>query len=187
MNMNSRNQQIWDEYLVLHAQAGDQRALQRLLARHQAALLSYVLRLSGDPEAARDICQDAMLACCRRLTSLRDPARFRAWLFRIATHRCRDWQRSDYRRRSREIAADDVDLNDVEAGLPTNADQQQAVAETLARLPRPTRALLGLFYVQGFTITELAETLDMTPGAVKTRLYRARTQFSRIWNGEDHE
>lgn len=180
--MNRSLVTVWDEFLVLHAQAGDGRALERLLARHRNALFSHIRRYCSDHHEAQDILQESCLTAVRQLSALRDPARFRGWLYRIATHRCLDWQRRRYRNDT-GAGADTADssVSDWPDPQTEQRNQSEEVHEVLRQLPDEDRALLNLFYLQGFSLLELAETFDLTLSAVKTRLYRARQRFQRLW------
>ena len=179
--MKRSSEQVWDEYLVLNAQLGNQAALRRLIERHQAALLVYIQRLLGNEADAQDVLQNSLLSCCRQINRLRDPARFRAWLYRVATNQCRDWQRQSYRQRERQVALDQV--------LPTlSAEENLAeddVRSILIRLPHDDRSILSLFYFEGFSVKELSFALDLSPSAVKTRLYRARARFDALWRDDE--
>lgn len=183
--MNRTSEQVLEECWVLSAQAGDEKALSCLIRVCQPVLYSHVARLLGDPDASRDVWQDSLLAAVRNLRQLRDPARFRPWLFRIATLKCRDWQRRQYRDRKRFVI--EGDLIDQAAGPDDGVEQHESIHEVLRRLPKEQRVLMSLFYLQGFSVADLAEILDIKPGAVKTRLFRARERFIQIWNGEHDE
>ncbi len=163
--------QLW----VLAAQAGDRSALDRLIRRLHPLAMAHARRLLGDVEAAADASQEAMLAVARGLSGLTDPGRVASWMYRITTHKCRDWQRRDYRvQRDRSLA---VDVTDAAVAVE--------VHEVLAQLTTVDRALLSLFYLHGLAIQELAEVFDLQPGAVKTRLYRARQRFKTYWEGDN--
>ena len=77
--MGRTHEDIRDELLVLHCQAGDAEALKTLIVRWQPRLVRLAWRITADPEAARDIVQDAWLAIIRGLQRLDDPALFRSW------------------------------------------------------------------------------------------------------------
>lgn len=162
---------------MLNAQAGDSRAMRGLLSRYQEPLKRYIMRLLGNEADVQDVLQDSLMACCRQINSLQDPARFRAWLYRIATNRCHDWQRQHYRDRAQ--------LTEWYDQADSSAEQrvlQQDVMEVLMRLSPDDRHLLSLFYLEGFSIRELALTMDLSLSAVKTRLYRARSCFQQVWD-----
>src|SRR5512145_1583590 len=84
---------IQDELLVLRCQGGESEALHKLVSRWHPRLRRLAERRTADPEAAKDLVQDAWLAIVRGLRRLDDPSRFRVWAYRIVTNKCADWVR----------------------------------------------------------------------------------------------
>jgi RNA polymerase sigma-70 factor (ECF subfamily) len=99
----------------------------------------------------------------------------------VATNQCRDWQRQAYRQRERQVALDQV-LPTLSAKERSEEDDVRAILE---RLPQDDRSILALFYLEGFSVKELAFTLELSLSAVKTRLYRARGRFDELWRAEE--
>ena len=91
--MQDKRSQIEDELLVMDAQTGDRSAMEALVRRWQKRLWLHALRLTGDREAAWDVTQQAWLGIVKGLRRLRDPARFRAWAYRIISNESADWIR----------------------------------------------------------------------------------------------
>lgn len=165
---------VLDEYLVLESRLGDARAFSRLVRRWQPRLLRHAYGFTRDREAARDVTQESWMAIIRGLASLRDPARFRAWAFRIVANKSRDWvRREQARRRARE-------------GLePAPARSQPGPARMairrvragLARLEPGQRVILTRFYLEEMSVREIADALGIPRGTVKSRLFYARNAF----------
>ena len=80
-----------DQLLVMEAQDGDVRAMEALVRRWQKRLWQHALRLTDDREAAWDVTQQTWLGIIKGLRRLNDPARFRAWAYRITTNQAMDW------------------------------------------------------------------------------------------------
>ena len=96
---------IQDELDVLDTQSGNLDALRCLIERWQVPLLRYATRLTGDPEAARDTLQEAWISAVKGIATLKDPAGFRPWIYRIVQRRAADWVRRQVRvRKTNEIA-----------------------------------------------------------------------------------
>lgn len=158
--------------LVRLAQRGSTDAFDRLAAAridHAYRLAVAILRSEDD---ARDAVQDAFIAAWRQLRSLRDPARFDAWLDRILVNACRMAIR---RRRT-------VVIHELELGSPP---QDEAVADAaivraaLKRLTVDERAVLVLHHVEDRSIEEIAAILGKPAGTVKWRLHVARDALRR--------
>lgn len=183
--MKRHARQVVDEWLVLKAQAGSRAAAEELLRRCQGPLLRHAARLTGDAEAARDIWQESALAIAQGLTGLRDPAMFHAWSYRVATHKSRDWQRRRYRDAGQAL---DGSETAPARGPATDAGVTgDAVRHVLGGLSRDDRAVLSLFYLDGFGTRDIARILDLEINAVKTRLCRARKRFRTAWDTADGE
>ena len=176
MGMKRSTSQIWDEYLVLNAQAGDKRAMRGLLANYQTAIQRHITRMINDDAEVQDVLQDTLITCCRQIHTLRDPASFRPWLYRIASNHCHDWQRKQYRNRQHTVDWSEQ----ADEALETDTVKEE-VGEVLSRLNPDDRSLLSLFYLEGFSLAELAQFMSISTGAVKTRLYRARACFQQAW------
>jgi RNA polymerase sigma-70 factor (ECF subfamily) len=157
--------------LVEQAQQGDHDAFAEL-ARAAIVRLDRAARLIlRDPELARDAVQEGLIRAWRDLPSLRDPDRFDAWLHRLTVNSCIDQTR---RRRRRPI---EVELTPIHA--PAMSDMSGALADrdqvdgVLRRLDERGRAIVVLHYFLGMPLTEVAATLGIPVGTVKSRLHRA--------------
>jgi RNA polymerase sigma factor (sigma-70 family) len=157
--------------LVERARGGDHDAFAEL-ARAAVVRLDGAARLIlRDPELARDAVQEGLIRAWRDLPKLRDPDRFDAWLYRLTVNSCIDLMR---RRRRRPT---EVELTPIHA--PSMADMSGALAdrdqvdEVLSHLDERTRAVVVLHYYLGMPLTEVAATLGIPVGTVKSRLHRA--------------
>jgi RNA polymerase sigma-70 factor (ECF subfamily) len=144
-------------------------------------LYGYLYRLVGDVARAEELVQDVFM---RAYAAPLDPAtqpNYRAWLYRIATNAARDWFRRQRLRRWLPLGGDDDDPNQPE-GLPADdtslpVEERLAVEDALRSLPPNYRAPLVLFVIEGLAVAEIATVIGISPGAVKTRLCRARALF----------
>lgn len=162
---------VHDEWLVVRCQLGDRNAFDPLIARWHPALCRYASRVGGDRDRTGDIVQDIWLRVLRGLPALRDPARFRPWLFGIARRVLMDRLRVRYA----EPRFEDLDASDVPDLTDDGREQDlSAMAEELAALPPIEREVLELFYLQELTLAEVAEVTAVPSGTVKSRLHRAR-------------
>ncbi len=177
--MTRSDAEAYGELLVLRAQGGDQRAMSALVEQWQPQLLRHAWRLTGDREAAGDAVQEAWLAIVRRIRRLDDPACFRRWAYRIVGNKCADWVR--HRVRSRR---DMRPLDQEPAGHPPPGsqprDEIEALRMALAHLPTQHRTILSLFYLDDMSIREIAQSLSLPAGTVKSRLFHARKQLKQV-------
>ena len=157
--------------LVERARGGDHDAFAEL-ARAAVVRLDQTARLIlRDPELARDAVQEALIRAWRDLPRLRDPDRFDAWVYRLTVNACLDQRR---RRRRRVVEVELTSIN-----TPTTPDLTRAQADrdevdqVLRRLDESGRAIVVLHYFLGMPLTEVASTLGIPVGTVKSRLHRA--------------
>ncbi len=189
--MQERN----DEQLMAAVMAGDQVALAALVTRHHAPLLGYLYRLvGGDRQLSEDLVQETLLHVLRQRTY--QAARpFKPWLYMIATNLARDYFKSAaVRQRWRGDDAEEalLHLSD-SAPSPEEralaAEQGSEVRAALAQLGEEYRIVLLLRFYQGFSLQEIAETLQIPLGTVKSRLsvgvHRLRTVLTPVPKGVD--
>lgn len=171
---------------VAAAQAGDQRALDALIARYLPLVYNIVGRaLDGHPDVD-DVVQETMLRAVDGLDGLRDPDSFRSWLVAIAMRQIRDRSRVrqrtpvavlDEERDHADPGADFVDLTILRLNLE---GQRQEVAEATRWLDGDDRRLLSLWWLEvagELTRRELATALELTPQHAAVRVQRLKAQL----------
>lgn len=153
---------------------------------HYDRMYNYILGLVHDSDEAEDLTQETFLRAYTRRDSLRDPAAYTSWLYRVATHVCLDRLRQRSRRvlRESETDLDEVDLPDPGTPLPEVIAEKQemsaCVQKYVADLPDNYRAAILLHDVHGLKDSEIAEILDVPLATVKIRLHRARRRLQAI-------
>ena len=168
-------EEVVDDLLVLAAQAGDAAAFERLATRWHPRLFRHARRLTGDADGARDAAQEAWVAIVRSLRRLRDPAMFGPWALRITGRRCADW--IAHRRQARaRAAASGPPAEPASQPGPDTVDLLR-VRDALRRVDRSDRLLLAMFYLEGFSVAEIAHACSVPPGTVKSRLFHARERL----------
>ncbi len=151
-----------------------------LVVRHQDQAIATAYALLGDRASAEDATQDAFIEAWLHLTSLREPAAFGGWLRRIVRSQCERIRRRT--RNTDSIETQHVSIGDESEGSSPFAhradDETRAwLSDRIARLSRPLRDAVSLFYVADLRIAEIAEVLDVETGTVKKRLFDARRQL----------
>ena len=172
-----------DDELLARARDGDARAIDALLERHQAQIYRFGLRLCRDPEDARDVLQETLLAMARGVRDFRGASSLSTWLYTIARSYC-----IKKRRRKKHAPAAlrslDTDAAAEVARIPhpgpdahealAHKDVGQALEAALGHLDPRSREVLVLRDVEGLTAPEVADVLGVSAQAVKSRLHRAR-------------
>ncbi|QOJ00546.1 MAG: sigma-70 family RNA polymerase sigma factor [Phycisphaeraceae bacterium] len=164
---------IYDEWLIARHLSGDEGALRDLVGRWHRRLYCHARRLLGEADAADDAAQEAWVAIVRGLGGLNDSARFGPWAYAIVTHKCRDTIRRRARLRGVTPAAGSV----VEPPAPSPGERAESIDRlrgAIRGLPPMYRAILALHYLEGMPVAEIAASLGIPPGTVKSRLFHAR-------------
>jgi len=180
-----------DGRLLELCRSGDAHAFARLVALHEGMVFNLAARLLGDPEEARDASQEVFLQVFRTLARFEGRSSLRTWIFRIVVNQCRNRQRW-WRRRRKDRCCPIEDLTPAqEARLPAGAqgespyesarrgEEARQVQAALLRLSFDHRAILLLREVQGLSCEQVAATLRVPEGTVKSRLARAREALRR--------
>ena len=153
--------------------------ISQLVDQHYESVFRFAYRLSGTSHEAEDISQQAFLDAQRKLDTLRDPDKVRAWLFMIV--------RNLYRRRIRdrvtrgefalEVLADPIDQKRDSDKRVEQALDSESLQQVLNELPEEFRSVLLLFYFRELSYREIAEQLDVPIGTVMSRLSRGKKQL----------
>lgn len=165
--------------LIACVRSGDPVAAQKFYDDHVADVYRDVVRLTRDPELARECTQDVFLRAFDRLGQFRGEGPVIAWLRKIsrsvvfnALARLKVCRIVEVSLEEIEIAIDSLGLEPV--------DRFEALNRALATLSVAQRSLLLAFYGEGYTHQEIATTLGISVGASKVRLSRARAQLRRL-------
>ena len=183
--MRTQKERALDAYLAASARVGSRDALDKLAGRWHRKLLAHAYRVTGEADLAADATQDAWTDIVRGIGRLDDVNAFPAWAFRIVTRRCTRAIRGRQRRRAGAAALGNQPGPPLEdnTGHENRADLA-VVRKAMAELPAEQRATLGLFYLEGLRVAEIAVALDVAPGTVKTRLMHARNKLRARLEGE---
>ena len=170
--------------LIERCTAGDETACADLVAEHQRMVYTLALHLLGDRDEALDLSQEVFLRVFRTLSSFRGQSALRTWIYRIVVNQARNRQRWWRRRhRASQVSLDQhlQQFGDMEMKGEALPDRLLASKETAARiwqalerLPFDQRTALILREIDGLRYEEIAFTLGVAVGTVKSRLTRAR-------------
>ena len=188
-----------EEQFLERLRAGEAAAFNRLVEERHGDIYALLYRLTEDPEEARDLTQETFLQAFRHLASFRGDADLRTWLYRIAVNQARNrWRWWKRRRRDRTVSLDapvsDDNDSPLSAGLASDEGldpERQALARerelalhaALKSLSRPYREVIVLRDIEGLSYEEVAGTLDLNVGTVKSRLSRGRNELRRRLEG----
>jgi RNA polymerase sigma-70 factor (ECF subfamily) len=167
-----------DEELLERCRSGDGAAFEALLARHQSAFFSLAFRILGNRDDAMDALQDSCLKAWRGIGKQRGGA-FRSWMNSIVARTCVDRIRA--RRPSAPLDDGDdrvIPLPDPQPGpelLALSRERVRAIEVALGRLSADHRAVILMRDLSGLSYEEIAASLELPIGTVRSRLARARS------------
>jgi len=190
-----------DEALVYAHRNGDETAMPVLIVRYERELLGFLTRLMGNRAAAEDVFQEAFIQIHVSADTFDVSRRFKPWLFTIAANKGRDY----YRKHGRHDATADlsaplgrsggggggndgltfVDLLEAEIPAldePMNQEElRNRVRNSIDRLPHHLREIILLAYFQRMSYNQIADSLGIPLGTVKSRLHTAVAAFAEVW------
>ena len=162
------------------AQAGDRAALDALLRRHHDRIYAVCRRLAGNEADALDATQEALIAIVRGLGRFDGRAAFSTWAYRVATNACLDELRRRKRRAVPGLPDEVVDEVGAASAVALEVvPERLAIDEALAQLPEEFRAPVVLRDLCDLDYAEIAATLGIPPGTVRSRIARGRAQLAR--------
>ncbi|MBM6925885.1 RNA polymerase sigma factor [Pseudoflavonifractor phocaeensis] len=152
----------------------DPNRLETLIYTHQNTLYRAALAILGDAHEAEDAVQDAFLRCLEKAPCFESPAHEKAWLLRVTVNGCKSRLRSPWRRRTAPL----LDT------YPAAGPEEESLLESIMALPAKDRAVLHLYYYEGYQTAEIAAMTGWREGTVRSRLSRARAKLGDLLKGE---
>ena len=162
---------------------------EKLVAAYEKPVYHITLKMTGNEEDAFDLSQETFLKAYRSLSTFRGESSFGTWICRMAANLCIDFLRKQ-KRRGKVLSLDEPDdsgrpmeLPDLRYDPQTAAERQelaQQVQEGLGKLPPEQKLILVLRDMEGFSYQEIADTLKLEPGTVKSRISRARAHLAKL-------
>lgn len=171
-----------DQDLAIRARAGRREAFDALVARHGPGLLRFLRRLTRRPEDAQDLFQETFLRAYRSLGTLRDPARFRAWVVTIATNAVR---RQIERRGEPERSLELEPEPEGDSGMTAlrnleQAERRTALRQAMRRLPDRQKAVLSMRLDMNLPFAEIGEALGIREENARAHHYQALRSLRRM-------
>ena len=177
--------------LLQRAQRGDGEAFEEIVRANEAAVYQLALRRLGSREDAEDAAQEVFLKAYTSLQSFRGESKLSVWLYRITNNVCIDALRR--RKETVSLSVEDADGAEAQLELPderfdpavlaARKDLREQVGKALMKLPPDAREILLLRELGGQSYDEIAQTLEIDVGTVKSRIFRARKKLCALCEG----
>jgi RNA polymerase sigma-70 factor (ECF subfamily) len=178
-----------DAELMRRVAGGDKAAFTALFERHHPSVARFALRFVGDRARAEELAQDIFVKLYRNAKSYRPSAKFKTFLFRVATNHClNEVRRGEYRVVTHEPQQPEEEKETLEASLPggvspdevlAGRELERAVNQALAKMSERERAAFTMCRFEGMAYRDIAEALDASEAAVKSLIHRATLAVAR--------
>jgi RNA polymerase sigma-70 factor (ECF subfamily) len=180
-----------DVALMFKVGAGDEKAFEELIERHQNAVIGTVAKMLGNPADAEDISQQVFIRIWKSAPRYKRKAKFTTFLFTIARNLVFNESRKRSRKKeySMDEREDDFHLQTPDAQTESPDDGllhkelRSAVDQAIADLPEKQRMAVVLRRYEGMPYEEIADVLDLSVSAIKSQLFRARNTLRESLQG----
>ncbi len=181
---------ISDDELMALCRDGEREAFETLFGRHAAPVCNFARVMLRNAAAAEEVMQDTFLAVHRAAKRYEPRGRFRAWVMGIARNRCLARIEAERARRA-VVGYSGLDIDIIEPASPDpdppelaeRDEDARAVRLAIEHLPERQREAIVLYAFEGMAYREIADTLGMPMGTVKTLIHRARASLARALRG----
>ena len=156
-----------NEVLIRKAKKGDKDAFCRLMDENVQSMYKIAAAYLKNDEDVADAIQDTILSCYENLKSLKQNRYFKTWMIRILINKCKDM----------------IQKKKLVTYTPFHEEEYAAMewAQVLETLDSKYRLVVLLYYMEGFSVREISDALDMKESTVKSRLHRGRKQIAEMY------
>ena len=179
-----------DEILVKRLQKGDRAAFDELYTRYRDDALRTASLITGSRADGEDVVQEAFVQCYQRIGQLRDPTRFKSWLWTLLTRAA--WKYCRRRGREEPVAEffdDGAKAGESALGAVLRTEQNRELFQAVQALEQKQRTVVVLYYYNDMAVRDIARVLECREGTVKSRLFAARRNLQKAMehSGNDLE
>jgi len=148
--------------------------MEESVKRNEDKLFRTAVAIMGSKADAEDVVQDVFIKLLEKQPEFESPEHETAWLIRVTVNLCKSRLRTHWWKKT-------VPLLDI---YPAQTDEQQSIMETVLSLPSKYRAVIHLFYYEGYSTKEIAEITGQKESTVREQLTRARRMLKKFMEGE---
>ena len=171
--------------LIQRMKSGDRASFDEIYEKYHIPLFRCAYLICGNREDAEDVLQNTFVTCWLCIGQLRNEESFRYWIFRIMTQAARKRAKEHSRLLPDEDIVNRMDQLAASRSVTASDEYERAVGKTLiesaiSTLDQASREVIVLYYYQEMSVREVAKTLGVLEGTVKSRLYFARRKMKKI-------
>jgi RNA polymerase sigma-70 factor (ECF subfamily) len=176
--------EVTDAAVVAQVLAGDKEAFRVLVERHSRSIYHVVYRMTGNPQDTEEIVQETLLRAYKALARFELRSNFGTWLYRIAVNRTLDFLNARKMKQKYQITEEpdfegsnkEVQLTATSPGpdrLLLSAEVKSKIVQAMCLLTPPERVAFTMRHMEGKSIDEISQTLQLKPSAAKNSVFRA--------------
>lgn len=168
-----------DTELVIAYQAGDQKAISKLVKRWHLIFCTKAYWIVKDANLSKDIAQESWRTIMDKLHTLQKPSSFKSWALRIVYSKSLDALREISRKRTKETEFGISQVSIVDDDKECT-ELKETLLKAVKRLPEHQQVVLRLFYTEDYSLKEISDFLNISIGTTKSRLFHAREKLKLI-------
>ena len=157
--------------------AGEQNVFAQLIDRHKSYAYTISMKILQNKAEAQEAAQDTFIKAYNNLKGFNRDAKFSTWLYRIAFNTAISYKRK-HRHQMQNIEESTVAIDQEADGTLERSDKQHFLHLAMAKLSESDRTALTLFYLQEFSLEEIAEIMSIQANTIKVRIHRARQRVA---------
>lgn len=182
--MKRDSEQIFDELLIIRCQERDEEAISLLWNRWHPRILKWSFDFLKNDDLASEIAQESWISIFKGIGKLKDPALFRFWAYKIVQRRSADYIRRV--QRERELTTE-LEYEYKGADESSSHSEVELMLRAIKELPPMQQEMLRLFYLEKFSVKEIAIMISLPEGTIKSRLFHSRQQLKNKLKEVNHE
>ncbi|MET2984328.1 RNA polymerase sigma factor [Aureibaculum conchae] len=193
----NKPEKIFDGLLVLQFKAGDKKAFALLVKRWHSKLYNQAFWYVKDADLAKDIVQESWSVILKKIHTLKNPNNFGSWALKLVIRKSLDNLRKNrkeefnlYQYQENKHSANETNEYSKSNNYNTTSDSHatsKMVINCIKELPEQQQIVVRLFYIQEYTLHEIADILSLPKGTVKSRLFYAREKLKLKIKNRNHE
>lgn len=154
-------------------------SFEKLIGRYKDLVYTLCFRLVGRKSDAEDLMQEVLTKIFLNLKTFEERSKFSSWIYRIAHNHCLNF--INRKSREREVVAEYTEEKKRLQNVGLTEETSEKLQDALNQIAPDQRGILIMKYVMGLDLKEIGESLELSIGAVKMRLMRARDEFRRVY------
>lgn len=172
--------------LLKRCQSGDKTAFQELIAKYHPYVYRFLLKMTGNQDVSEDLTQETFLKVIRNIEKfdVYGKAKFSSYIITLCKNTYIDYYRKQ-KKYSNNVSIEETLINDDKniEEVVIDGIYSKSIADEIEKLPEDQRIVIKLKYMEGLTLNEIGEKLELEPKTVKSRIHNGIVKLRKIFKG----